>query len=149
MLINLGQKISSDKWGQVAASFPLSNGAAEQTHSCRSSGWVEGGASQMRLAALPLCFTPGAACHRLNEEMCYFCTKHPVFPLPLPLGCCFDLFFGFLFLLREPEKIFTSCSSARGLLEVPHHAFALQHIVPHGLAGPNFFLGESFPQASC
>ena len=112
MLINLGQKISSDKWGQVAASFLLSNSVAEQTHSCTSSGWVEGGASRMRLAALPLCFTLGAACQGLDEDPCYFCTEHPVFPSSLPLGCCFDSFFGFLFLPQKPEKMFICCSSA-------------------------------------
>lgn len=114
MLINLGQKISSDKWGQVAASFPLSNGTAEQTHSCTSSGWVEGGASQMRPAALPPCFTLGAACHGLNEEPCYLCTNHPVFPSSPPLGRCFGLFFGFLFLPREPEKMFYPLSQCSG-----------------------------------
>lgn len=53
MLINLGQKIDSDKWGQVAASSPLSNGMAEQTHSCRSPvGWKVGPPE-----CLVLCFT--------------------------------------------------------------------------------------------
>lgn len=45
--------------------------------------------------------------------------------------------------------MFICCSSARGLLEVTRRAFVPQHVVPHGLAWPNFFQGECFPQASC
>lgn len=148
MLINLGQKIGSDKWGQVAASSPLSNGAAEQTHSCRSPGGVEGGAPERALCFAAL-LHPGSCKPLTRCKIVLFLCKTPCsLIVPAPLGAAFDVFFNFLFLQQEPEKMFISGSSAWGLLEVPCRAFAPQSIVLRGLVWPSLFLGKSFPQAS-
>lgn len=68
---------------------------------------------------------------------------------PCPLGAVLICSLDFFPFPREPDKMFICCCSARGLLEVPCLAFMPRHIVPHGLAWPNFFLRESFPQTSC
>lgn len=148
MLINLGQKIGSDKWGQVAASSPLSNGAAEQTHSCRSPGGVEGGAPESALCFAAL-LHPGSCKPPTRCRIVLFLCKTPcslIVPAPwVLLLMCSSTFSSFSRNQRKCLSLVPVLGDFWKCHVVPLH---LRVFVLHGLVWPSLFLGKSFPQAS-